>query len=132
MDYKTGLAIETYEVSALIGRNVGYTDKLLSLDEIEKALKKATLEISNFIFSGTVTPTTIMAYGNGVNYKEQAVEISSSIYPRFPQEKDQFKKSFIDFIGRVAVLLKQERVAIRFTDESLMLETKYCKSPDLH
>jgi len=42
-----------------------------------------------------------------------------------------FKTNFIQFIGRLTTTLKQERVTIRFTNESLMLETEYCTKPDL-
>ena len=72
-----------------------------------------------------------MVTGKGGEYEEPAVSINTSIYPRFPEEIARFKNNFIQFIGHLATALKQERVAIRFSDESLMLETEYCTKPDL-
>ncbi len=128
--YKNGLNIETFEVKVILGLKVGYTNKMVSLEEIKEAIKTVAPKVKDFTFSGTLTPSEILVSGKS-EYNEPAILIESSIYPRFPESKEMFKKKFTEFIGNLAVELKQERVAIMFTDESLMIETKYCKNPDI-
>ncbi len=129
--FKTGLNIKTFQASAIIGLRVGYSNIQITLDEVKRAIKESASKIENYTFSGTFTPTNIyVAKKNGI-YEEPAISVDSSIYPRFPEEQQTFKTNFIQFIGHLATALKQERVAIRFSDESLMLETEYCTKPDL-
>ena len=130
MDYKTGLNIVTFEARAILGLNIGYSDKRLSLDDLKTAIKKTVSKMNGYTFSGTLTPTEIVVSGE-TEYNEPAVLIETPIYPRFPEEKNRFKEKFIEFMGNLAVELRQERVAVRFTDESLMIETKYCQNPDI-
>ncbi|MEK7168648.1 MAG: hypothetical protein AAB778_01420 [Patescibacteria group bacterium] len=131
MDYKTGLSIQTFEAKVIIGKNVGYTAEVLDYQTIKNAIKQASENVGNFVFSGTITPTEILVTGNNKNYEEQGFKIETSIYPRFPVEIKKFKDDFVKFVDNLLVLLKQERTGIRFSDESLMIETKYCKNPDL-
>lgn len=77
-----------------------------------------------------MTPSEIVVSGMS-EYNEQAVLIESSIYPRFPEQIVVFKKKITEFVGSLAVELKQERISVRFTDESFIIETKYCKNPDI-
>lgn len=131
MDFKTGLNIKTFEASAILGLRVGYSNTQVSLDEVKKAIDESASKVGNYTFSGILTPTNIYVTKKDGAYEEPAVSINSSIYPRFPENQETFKKNFIQFIGHLATILKQERVAIRFSDESLMLETGYCSRPDL-
>ena len=128
--YKTGLNIKTFEVRVILGLKVGYTNKIISFDEVSNAIKTSALKVNNFTFSGTLTPSEIIVSGER-EYQEPAILIESSIYPRYPEEQGIFKRKFIQFVGHLAVELHQERVSLRFTDESLMIETKYCKNPDI-
>ncbi len=131
MDYKTGLNIKTFEARAIIGRRVGYSEILMTEGEIRDKLKEVSKKIENYVFSGNLTKTEIVVSRKDKDYQEPAYLIETSIYPRFPVEVKKFKEKFIELIGEIAVALKQERVAISFSDESLMLETKYCKNPDI-
>lgn len=131
MDDQTGLNIPTFEGSFILGLRQGYGGKTISLEEVKAAIKKVASEISDFVFSGTLITTTIIAQGKGVDYEEPGVLISSSIYPRFPQSRNEFKQKFTEFAGKLAVELKQERTGLKFTDESFLLETKYCKKSDI-
>jgi len=128
--YKTGLNIETFEARVILGLKVGYSNKTFSLDEVKKAIKTSASKVNSFTFSGTLTSSEIVVSGKN-EYNEPAILIESSIYPRFPEEKDRFKERFTEFVGNLAIELRQERIAVRFTDESLMIETKYCKNPDI-
>jgi len=128
--YKTGLNIKTFEARVILGLRVGYSDETVSLDEVKKAIRKSASKVDGFTFSGTLTPSEIFVSGKS-EYEEPTILIETSIYPRFPEERDVFKKKFTEFIGNLAVELKQERVAIRFTDESLMVETEYGKNHDI-
>jgi len=130
MLFKTGCNINFFEGSVLVGLNVGDTGETLDIKDVESAIKKISEEI-NYVFSGTITSTKILVAGKNKNYEENAILVWTSIYPRFPVEKDNFKSEFIKFVGELATELKQERTSINFTDESLMLETEYCKNPDL-
>ncbi|AKM83023.1 hypothetical protein A2422_03545 [Candidatus Woesebacteria bacterium RIFOXYC1_FULL_31_51] len=130
MSYKTGLNIEFFEASALVGLKAGYQSENININTIEEAIKHVSERI-DYIFSGTITPTKILVAGKDKNYEEDAVLIWTSIYPRFSVVENKFKESFIKFIGELAIELKQERTSINFSDESLMLETEFCKNPDL-
>lgn len=128
--FKIGMNIKTFEAKATLGLKVGYSEELISLNQVKETIKKVASSLDGYTFSGTLTPSEIIVAGKK-EYKESCVLIETSIYPRFPQEKDDFKKEFIKFIGKLAEELKQERVSIIFTDESLMIETKYCKTLDI-
>ena len=129
--YKTGLNIKTFEARVVLGLKVGYLSKeTISLDDVKRAIEKSASKVDDFTFSGILTSSEIVVSGKS-EYKEPAILIETSIYPRFPEEKETFKKKFTEFIGKLAVELKQERVVIRFTDESLMVETEYCKNSDI-
>lgn len=130
MSYKTGLNMDFFEGSALIGLSIGNTGEILSIGDVESAIKKISEEI-NYVFSGTITPTKILVVGKNKDYEEDAVLIWTSIYPRFPVEKEIFKSEFVKFVGSLLSELKQDRTAINFTDESMMIETENCKNPDL-
>jgi len=127
MDYKTGLNIKTFEAKALIGKNIGYSSEILGEKEIKKAIKQAAEKVEGYVFSGTITPTDILVRGSENEYEEPAYAIETSIYPRFPVEVEKFKEDFIKFIGSLLLILKQERTGITFSDESILIETKYCK-----
>lgn len=131
MDYKTGLNITTFEAKVLIGRNVGYTSEKIDVSDFKNAIKKAVKRVDGYTFSGTITETTILASGVGKDYEEQGYELYTSIYPRFPIEVKEFKEKFTKFISELALILKQQRVCVRFSDETFMIETKYCENPDL-
>ena len=128
--YKTGLNIDTFEASALLGLRIKYSEKAFDTPTVKKAIKKVCAKL-DYAFSGTLTPTKIAVFSKNRSYEENGLLIWSSIYARFPVEKDIFKKNFIQFIGELATELKQERISVNFTDESLMVETKYCEKPDL-
>lgn len=125
-----GMNIKTFEAKAILGLKVGYSEELISLNQVRETIKKVAASLEGYTFSGTLTPSEIIVAGEK-EYKESCVLIETSIYPRFPQDEDKFKKEFIEFIGKLAEDLEQERVAVIFTDESLILETKYCKNPDI-
>ncbi len=131
MPFKTGLNIKTFQASAILGLRVGYSNVLITLDEVKNAIKESANKIENYTFSGTLTPTNIFVAKKDGVYEEPAISVDTSIYPRFPEEQKKFKNNFTQFIGNLASALKQERIAIRFSDESLMLETEYCTKPDL-
>ncbi len=130
MSFKTGLNIKTFEASAILGLMIGYSKQQIPTDQLRQAVKSAAAKVDNYTFSGTFTPTHILVTGKR-EYEEPAIAIQTSIYPRFPEELATFKTNFIQFIGHLSTALKQERVAIRFTDECLMLETEYATKPDL-
>ncbi len=130
MSYKTGLNTDFFEASVLVGLNLGNTGETLSIGDVESAIKKVSEEI-NYVFSGTITLTKILVAGKNKNYEEDAVLVWTSIYPRFPIEKENFKNGFVKFVGFLLVELEQDRTAINFTDESVMIETENCKNPDL-
>ena len=130
MSYKTGLNTDFFEASVLVGLNLGNTSETLSIADVESAIKKVSEEI-NYVFSGTITLTKILVTGKNKNYEEDAVLVWTSIYPRFPIEKESFKNDFVKFVGFLLVELEQDRTAINFTDESMMIETENCKNPDL-
>ncbi len=129
--FKTGLNIKTFQASAILGLRVGYSNDLISFDDVKNAIRESAERIENYTFSGTLTPTNIYVTKKNGIYEEPAISIDSSIYPRFPENYQTFKTNFIHFIGHLATALKQERAAIRFSDESLILETEYCTKPDL-
>lgn len=127
---KTGININTFEAKVILGLKVGYSEELISLNQVKEAIRKVASSLDSFTFSGTLTPSEIIVAGKN-KYQEPCILIATSIYPRFPQEKTKFKKEFIEFIGKLAEELKQERIGIVFTDESLIIETKYCQHPDI-
>ena len=129
--FKTGLQIPTFCASVVLGRKVGYTEELLSFIEVKQAIVAAAASVEGFTFSGTLTETVIYAVGPWGTYQEPAILIQSSIYPRFPVERDKFKEGFTSFVVHLATDLHQERAAVQFSDESFMLETEHCKEPDL-
>lgn len=131
MPFKTGLHIKTFEVTATLGLNIGYSKNQISIDEAIQAIGKAACTIDGFTFSGTVTLSQIIIASKSKVSSEPALIVQSSIYPRFPENTVIFKQNFTQFIGNLATLLKQERVALRFSDESFMLETEHCTKPDL-
>jgi len=125
-----GMNINTFEAKVILGLKVGYSEELITLNQVKSAIREIAPTIEGYTFSGTLTPGEIIVAGKN-EYQEPCILITTSIYPRFPQEKTKFKKEFIEFIGKLAEELKQERIGITFTDESLMIETKYCKHPDI-
>src|SRR3989339_910914 len=128
--FKTGLKVSTFEARVILGLKIGYSDRTFTIDDVKIAIKISALKVADFTFSGTLTPSEIVVAGVK-EYNEPAILIESSIYPRFPQDARLFKEKFTESIGNLAVELKQERVAVRFTDESLMIETEFCKNPDI-
>lgn len=130
MSHKTGLNTDFFEASVLVGLNIRNNGEILEIKGVESAIKKVSEKI-DYIFSGTITPTKILVVGKNKNYEEIAVLIWTSIYPRFPLERESFKNGFIKFVGELLTELKQDRTAINFTDESIMIETEHCKNPDL-
>ena len=130
MSYKTGLNTDFFFFFFLVGLNLGNTGETWSIGDVESAIKKVSEEI-NYVFSGTITLTKILVAGKNKNYEEDAVLVWTSIYPRFPIEKESFKNDFIKFVGFLLIELEQDRTAINFTDESIMIETEHCKNPDL-
>ncbi|MDP3917591.1 MAG: hypothetical protein Q8Q30_00230 [Candidatus Woesebacteria bacterium] len=130
MPYKTGLNINFFEASAIIGLNIGNTGKSLGVVDVEFAIKKVS-EAIDYVFSGTITPAKILVAGKNKNYEENAVLVWTSVYPRFPVEKEKFKSDFTNFIGELLSALRQDRTSINFTDECMMIETEHCKNPDL-
>ncbi len=130
MSFKTGLNTEFFEASVLVGLSIRNTRETLEIKDVESAIKKVTEEI-NYVFSGTITPTKILVAGKNKDYEENAALIWTSIYPRFPIEKENFKNEFVKFVGSLLIELRQDRTAINFTDESMMIETEYCKNSDL-
>jgi len=131
MTYKTGLNIPAFQVSVILGSRIGYTKNHLTLDEIKIAIAESSKKVKGFTFSGILTATTVLVEGEGKKYEEKAYLIQSSIYPRYPVGKKKFKKDFSKFIGELATILRQERIIVNFSDESFIIETKYCKNPDL-
>ncbi|OGX06998.1 MAG: hypothetical protein A2Z88_00670 [Omnitrophica WOR_2 bacterium GWA2_47_8] len=129
--YKTGKNISTFTASVILGLKVGYSETLLTLQQVKEETKKAASAVEGFTFSGTINSAEIFAAGPWGQYEEPAVIISTGIYPRFPMEVENFKNQFTAFIGELATNLQQERVAVQFSDESFMLETEYCTEPDI-
>lgn len=129
MDYKIGLNTDFYEGFAIIGLSSKETK--YTFEDLQDIVDKVAIKVG-YVFSGTLTPTKIQVAGVNKGYKEDAVLIWTSIYPRFKVEKAKFRNDFIQFIGEILLEMHQERTAINFSDESLMIETKYCLKPDLN
>ncbi|MEX1061657.1 MAG: hypothetical protein WEC39_00905 [Patescibacteria group bacterium] len=128
--YKAGLNIKTFEAKIILGAKVGYSKEDISPSQVRNAIKMAARKVKDFTFSGTLTFAEIIVSGQK-EYGEPAFLLESSIYPRYPQEKETFKKKIIEFTGNLLMLLKQERGGVRFTDETILIETEYCKNPSI-
>lgn len=104
--------VETYQATIYCGLQAGYNGI------IEPIPKSFILSYCTMIGLGvTVTPLDFI-YSNGM---EPGFSVGLINYPRFPDTKENIKRKAIDLAIDLKNLLRQNRVSIVCTDETIML-----------
>ena len=117
---------KTFNASFVIGRNIGYSNNLLSIEEIEQAILKGQKIINDKYkvpLSAKLTECKIVFLGQN----EPSVEISFIQYPKFPIDELNYKLAIIELVKLLMDLLQQNRIVIVFPDNTMSLE----KSEDI-
>ncbi len=117
---------KTFNVSFVIGRNIGYSNNLLSIEEIEQSILKAQKIINDKYkvpLSAKLKECKIIFLGQN----EPSVEVSFIQYPKFPIDELDYKTAIIEFVKLLMDLLQQNRIVIVFPDNTMSLE----KSEDI-
>ena len=112
---------KTFNVSFVIGRNIGYSNNLLSIEEIEQAILKGQKIINDKYkvpLSAKLTECKIVFLGQN----EPSVEISFIQYPKFPIDELNYKLAIIELVKLLMDLLQQNRIVIVFPDNTMSLE----------
>ena len=112
---------KTFNVSFVIGRNIGYSNNLLSIEEIEQAILKGQKIINDKYkvpLSAKLKECKIIFLGQN----EPSVEVSFIQYPKFPIDELDYKTAIIEFVKLLMDLLQQNRIVIVFPDNTMSLE----------
>lgn len=112
---------KTFNASFVIGRNIGYSNNLLSIEEIEQAILKGQKIINDKYkvpLSAKLTECKIVFLGQN----EPSVEISFIQYPKFPIDELNYKLAIIELVKLLMDLLQQNRIVIVFPDNTMSLE----------
>jgi len=109
------ITVETISAKIYLGLREGYTDKIHTINELEKFLQK---EANKGGLCLTITPT-IFIYKDG---KENGAIIGLINYPRFPKNEGELKFTAEKIAKLCKEEYKQQRVSIEYKDETIMLE----------
>ena len=106
--------VETYTAQIYTGLQVGYSDAIHSIEEVEHICEK-------YVQCGlcvTVTQTKFF-YVNG---NEDGAIIGLINYPRFPSSQLKIKKQALELARILLNELEQLKVSVVFPEETIMLE----------
>lgn len=107
--------VKTDTAQIYVGLREEYTDSVYPIQKIEWLCRDYVNEIGWCV---TVTPTTFY-YKDG---SEPGAIVGAINYPRFPIDAVTFKYRVQELAKILLVELKQLRVSIVFTDETVMFE----------
>lgn len=111
----------TWKASVTMGRNIGYSNELISIDEITETIAIVQQEIANQLkvkLSAKLTPCIIVFAGQ----KEDSVTLDFIQYPKFLYEESKLKEAVLQFTKKLMVSFNQNRIVVVFLDETIMLE----------
>jgi hypothetical protein len=121
---------KTFIAQVTIGLYKEYSKERFSLVEFKKALDFAQRKIKseyNIALSVKVTLCEIVFLGQ----EEPSVNLQFIQYPKFPQEVSVLKKEIVKLTELLMLKMKQNRVVIVFTDETIMLEQSDAIDPNI-
>jgi len=121
---------KTFIAQITIGLYKEYSKERFSLVEFKKALDFAQRKIKseyNIALSVKVTLCEIVFLGQ----EEPSVNLQFIQYPKFPQEVSVLKKAIVKLTELLMLKMKQNRVVIVFTDETIMLEQSDAIDPNI-
>lgn len=106
--------LPTFQATIYVGFREGYTDHLSDFQDAVDELKEYTDSVG---FCVTATSTRFI-YKNG---EEDGVAVGIINYPRFPSDSRVLREKAIHVAKRLAKKLKQERVTVVTSEETIML-----------
>jgi hypothetical protein len=112
---------KTFQATITIGLELGYTKKVYGKDFLIKELQvyqKKRIDAAGIYLSASVSECCIVLSGQD----EKHVKLAFINYPKFPLEVHVFKNEIIDLAKYLLGIMKQNRIVIVFTDETIMLE----------
>ncbi len=113
--------IETFTATITIGLEVGYSKELYSKDyalkELQSYQRKRITE-ANIYLSASVSECSIVLSGQN----ESHLKLEFINYPKFPLDVEVFKNEISALAKHLLKKLKQNRIVIVFSDETIMLE----------
>jgi hypothetical protein len=121
---------KTFTAQITIGLFWGYSKKTISELEFKRALLKGQEQIKTqykIELSAKLSRCKILFLGQ----EEPSMELQFIQYPKFPHEESELKKALITLTKLVMIELKQNRVVIVFTDETIMLEQSDIIDPNI-
>lgn len=121
---------KTFIAQITIGLHKDYSKERFSLLKFKKALDFAQRKIKseyNIALSVKVTLCEIVFLGQ----EEPSVNLQFIQYPKFPQEVSVLKKAIVKLTELLMMKMKQNRVVIVFTDETIMLEQSDSIDPNI-
>jgi hypothetical protein len=121
---------KTFTAQITIGLFWGYSKKTISELEFKRALLKGQEHIKTqykIELSAKLSRCKILFLGQ----EEPSMELQFIQYPKFPHEESELKKALITLTKLVMIELKQNRVVIVFTDETIMLEQSDIIDPNI-
>lgn len=113
--------VPTWQATITMGRNRGYSNKLISIEEITEIITKIQLEITKQLdvkLSAKLTECTIVFSGQN----EPSVTIDFIQYPKFQYKETKLKEAVIQFTKQLMNLCCQNRMVVVFQDETIMFE----------
>lgn len=111
----------TWKASVTMGRNIGYSNELILIDEITETIAIVQQEIANQLkvkLSAKLTQCIIVFAGQ----KEHSVTLDFIQYPKFLYEESKLKEAVLQFTMKLMVRFNQNRIVVVFLDETIMLE----------
>jgi hypothetical protein len=106
--------VDTYIANIYVGLRIGYTNDTYDFSYLESVVQDNVNEVKLCV---TVTKTKFL-YTDG--YDDGAI-IGLINYPRFPSTKEELKAKALELSKILLDKLKQQRVSVVFSDETIML-----------
>jgi len=109
------IELDSYNIQIWVGLRVGYTDKIHTIEEVEKICDAYVNEIKDCI---TITPTQFR-YVDG---NEPGVIVGYINYPRFPKTPIEMTSKALALAEVLMKKLGQNRVSVTTPDKTYMLQ----------
>jgi hypothetical protein len=107
-------AVPTYQAVVHVGLREGYDGPVRGAWEVQEMAQAYCDKVGLAV---TVTETRFVYKGG----REPGVSVGLLCYPRFPREPASIKAHAVELACRLRTLLKQERVSVACTDETIMV-----------
>jgi hypothetical protein len=117
----TAKSCKTFTAQVTIGLQKQYSTEIIPLNVFKEKLletQQSILEKYNVELSTKIRQCEIIFLGQD----EPSVELEFIQYPKFPQEESVLKNAVLELTKLMMIELDQNRVAIVFSDETIMLE----------